>query len=100
MITVIELIKLSRFKSRNIQCWPLPGTVGSASNLFPELFFLCYHVHPRQMAFSKNVWRRQKYNNLYRALRFSLCKYHNSEALKGIAAGGWCINLPLSSITF
>lgn len=39
MITVIEIIKLRRFKSSNIQCWPLPRTVGLASNLFPRTVY-------------------------------------------------------------
>lgn len=38
IITVIEIMKLRRFKSNNIQCWQLPGPVSLANIFSLELF--------------------------------------------------------------
>lgn len=64
IITVIEIIKLRRFKSNNIQCWQLPGPVSLANSLFPGTIYFFILYTPDPTALSKNSQSRQKPSDL------------------------------------
>ena len=49
MIAVIGIIKLRRYKSSNIQCWPLPGTVRLANNLFSRTVYFFVVMYTQEI---------------------------------------------------
>lgn len=64
IITVIEIIKLGRFKSNNIQRWQLPWPISLADNLFPGTIYLFILQTPAPTALPKTSPSSQKPSDL------------------------------------
>lgn len=64
IITVIEIIKLRRFKSNNIQHWQLPWPISLAKSLFSGTIYLFILHTPAPTALPETSQSSQKPSDL------------------------------------